>query len=58
MRGWELSEQLPRLFRMTVDQGHEGIVVRSRFPYHYRQATRFLAKAVREDHVQTDDHWK
>lgn len=43
----------------TVDGGGEGIVVRSKFGFHYGQFGQRLGKYVRPDHVQpSDDHWK
>lgn len=41
----------------VVDQGHEGIIVRSAYPFHYDQFGRKLGKYVRPNHVQTDEHW-
>lgn len=40
-----------------VDEGHEGIIVRSQFPFHYGQFDRKVGKYVRPNHVQTDEHW-
>ena len=36
----------------------EGYVVRLASSFHYRAFRRSVAKYVRKDHVQTDDHWK
>jgi len=36
----------------------EGYVVRKAGGFHYRAFRRSVAKYVRRDHVQTDDHWK
>ena len=36
----------------------EGYVVRLAAGFHYRAFRRSVAKYVRENHVQTDDHWK
>ena len=36
----------------------EGYVVRRANSFHYRAFRRSVAKFVRKDHVQTDDHWK
>lgn len=38
-------------------QIQEGYVVRTRHGFHYDQFNRFVAKYVRKDHVQTDQHW-
>lgn len=40
-----------------VDEGHEGIVIRSKFPFHYGQFSTRLGKYVRPNHVKTDEHW-
>lgn len=36
----------------------EGFVIRSIYPFHYGQFGSNLGKFVRENHVQTDVHWK
>lgn len=42
-----------------VDNGGEGIIVRSKFPFHYGQFGQRLGKYVRPNHVDGDaDHWK
>lgn len=41
----------------VVDNGHEGIIVRTKYPFHYGQFERKLGKYVRPNHVQTDEHW-
>jgi len=40
-----------------VDMGHEGIVIRSKFPFHYGEFGQRLGKYVRPNHVKTDEHW-
>lgn len=40
-----------------VDEGHEGIIIRSKFPFHYGQFSTHLGKYVRPNHVTTDEHW-
>lgn len=40
-----------------VDEGHEGIIIRWKFPFHYGQFGEALGKYVRPNHVQTDEHW-
>lgn len=54
---WELTTSLLKLGEQAVASGHEGIVVRSIYPFHYSQFGRRVAKYVRENHVQTDIHW-
>lgn len=41
-----------------IKQGHEGIVVRSSFGFHYSQLSNLVMKYVRPNHVQTDKHWR
>jgi hypothetical protein len=43
--------------RDAIDNGGEGIVVRSKFPFHYGQFPTSLGKYVRANHVKTEDHW-
>lgn len=44
--------------RKLVREGHEGLVVRSKFPFHYDQFGRRLGKYVRENHVEEGaTHW-
>lgn len=49
--------ELSQLGAGLVDDGHEGFIVRSRFPFHYGHFGRRLGKYVRPHHVQTDEHW-
>lgn len=37
--------------------GHEGLVVKNAFPFHFTQHASNVAKIVRPHHVQTDEHW-
>jgi hypothetical protein len=53
----ELIEYLTSRAERVIDNGHEGIVVRSMYPFHYGQFDRKVAKYVRPNHVQTDEHW-
>lgn len=54
----EARRELTRHAHRVIDNGGEGIVVRSKFPYHYSQFGRRLGKYVRENHVADDaDHW-
>lgn len=46
------------LSKQVVQNNHEGIVVRSRFPIHYSQISKRLGKYVRDDHVmESEKHW-
>jgi hypothetical protein len=54
----ELYDSLVDLARAVVEKGHEGIVVRSRLPFHYSQTSRRVAKYVRKNHVKKGaTHW-
>jgi hypothetical protein len=52
-----LDNTLINMGEKVIKQGHEGIVVRSTYPFHYSQFTQNMAKYVRPNHVQTDVHW-
>jgi len=46
------------LSQKVVEQGHEGIVIRSAHPFHYGQIDERLGKYVRPGHVKEDEkHW-
>ncbi len=53
----EAINTLIKYARDVINNGGEGIVVRSKYPYHYGQFSRRLGKYVRENHVKTDKHW-
>lgn len=46
-----------KLFEDTVKTGREGIVVRSDSEFHLSDFPNRVFKAVRENHVMTDQHW-
>lgn len=50
--------QLIEYARDVIQKGGEGIVVRSKYPYHYSQFESRVGKYVRENHVNSDEHWK
>lgn len=54
----EARTTLTKYAKEVIDNGGEGVVVRSKFPFHYSQFERKLGKYVRENHVKTDEHWK
>jgi len=54
---YHLQSQLEALGSDTVAQGHEGIVVRSIYPYVWGHFAHNVAKYVRANHVATDTHW-
>lgn len=56
--GWQVLERLTTLGTDVIKTGHEGIVIRNSYPFHYGQFGRFVGKYVRENHVQTDAHWQ
>lgn len=56
-RGHGLERELSRLGDNTIEDGHEGIIVRSQYPFHWGQFETFVGKYVRPNHVQTDEHW-
>jgi len=53
-----MTADLTQLGRDIVTHGHEGYVVRSRYPIHWGQFNTHIGKYVREDHVQTSEHWR
>lgn len=53
----EARQTLIEMAREVIVNGGEGIVVRSKFPYHYGQFSQRVGKYVRENHVKTDEHW-
>jgi len=54
---WEVSAWLSNHMTNILHDGHEGLVVRSQYPFHFSQFRKYVGKMVRENHVQTDDHW-
>lgn len=54
---WEMIAFISKLGEEVVKQGHEGIVVRSAYGYHFSQHKDFVLKYVRENHIQTDKMW-
>lgn len=54
---WELVKYLNELGEKVVKDGHEGIVMRSAYGYHFSQHKDFVVKYVRKNHIQTDKNW-
>jgi hypothetical protein len=54
---YELKAEIERLGQEVIKEGHEGLVIRYSGAFHYGQFSRFVAKYVRPNHVQTDVHW-
>jgi hypothetical protein len=55
--GWEIEREIITQGERVIKNGHEGVVVRSIYPFHYSQFKYNVAKYVRANHVQTDEHW-
>jgi hypothetical protein len=53
----DLRSTLIRLGNKAVSMGHEGIVVRNAYAFHHGRWNQNIAKFVRSNHVQTDEHW-
>lgn len=54
----EARQTLIDYARDVIDNGGEGIVVRSKYPFHFGQFSRKLGKYVRENHVEDrEEHW-
>lgn len=48
---------MKRIANEVMDHGHEGVVFRVADAIPYREFSESVGKAVREGHVQTDQHW-
>ena len=57
LKEWEIVGRVVALGNDVINEGHEGIVIRNEHSFHSGQFTAMAAKYVREDHVQTDEHW-
>lgn len=49
--------QCERLYKFVTDLGHEGIIIRNVESFHFDEFQTNVAKAVRKNHVQTNEHW-
>jgi len=54
---WQLVRGITAIAEEVIRSGHEGVVVKSAYPYHYTQFAVNVAKYVRAKHVQTTMHW-
>ena len=45
------------IYLQVVEEGEEGIVIRNMDSYKFEDFCSNIAKAVRKNHVQTDEHW-
>jgi len=52
---WEFANRVSKMAEDIVAQGHEGLVVRNAFAFHYGQFGRFMGKYVRANHIQIKD---
>jgi hypothetical protein len=53
----ELKSEIIRMGNRVIKEGHEGIVVRNLYAFHHAKWGENIAKYVRANHVQTDEHW-
>ena len=51
------TENIQQIATETVKSGGEGIVVRYSGSFQYDEFSSHIAKYVRKNHVQTDEHW-
>lgn len=51
------EELIKNLANKFVENGGEGIVVRLVSSFEYENFSQSVAKYVRENHVQTNEHW-
>lgn len=54
---WELQADAEIIGNAHIRNGHEGLVIRSWYPFHWSQFGDNVAKFVRANHVTTDKHW-
>lgn len=41
----------------VIGNGGEGVVVRSKYPFHYGEFRKRVGKYVRKNHVKSEEHW-
>ena len=56
-RGIYDRELIESLAKQIVAKNQEGLVVRNVDSFHFSEFSNNVAKYVRKDHVQTDEHW-
>jgi len=54
---YEFLNTIEHLAKKVIEEGHEGIVVRSKYPIHYGLYESLIGKYVRANHIQTEKHW-
>lgn len=52
------DDQIQQLFKNVVRDGGEGVVYTTTEGFDYKDFSQHLIKAVRADHVTTDQHWR
>lgn len=55
---WECEPKITKIGNDVIKKGHEGIVIRSLYPYHWSKFGENVAKYVRANHVTSSKHWK
>ena len=53
----EMQEAMDKRMDLSYFREHEGYIIRSMDGFHYDDFEMNVAKYVRENHVQTDEHW-
>jgi hypothetical protein len=56
-KGYYDKEITIKIAKSVIDRGGEGIVIRNAFSFPMNDFSKNVAKYVRPNHVQTDDHW-
>lgn len=54
---WEGYYDLDRITALNYNSDREGYVVRVGSSFHLKDFQKSVAKYVRKDHIQTDEHW-
>ena len=57
-RGKFNHDKIKEIYESLDFETQEGIVCRVAKPFHYDDFQKYIAKAVRPKHVDTDEHWK
>lgn len=50
-------DEIEQIYLEQIEKGEEGIVIRNVDTFHYDDFGKNVAKAVRPNHIQTDQHW-
>ena len=54
---WNIEREITKIGEDIISKGHEGLVIRSMYPFQWSQFGENVGKFVRPNHVQTDKHW-